>query len=157
MSLDTFIAAISAGIAAAALLKGAYDQNQGIKREKKQATLDAYNKLQAEVFDVVNGFEPRKIREAYENRDREIITTMDSALARVEHFCVGLETGIYDFDTFYSLSHGYFDQWDDGRKRGKLYNRLLPVLEVKSADPKEDYYQNLHAVWMKMEKRSAGN
>jgi hypothetical protein len=58
----------------------------------------------------------------------------------------------HDFDTFYRMSHGYFDS-----NKGLLKPRLMPLLEVKLSSAKEDYFENLHRVWEKMDKRSGAD
>ena len=64
-------------------------------------------------------------------------------VARIEHFCVGVNTRIYDKKTVYSLAHGYFD----GKK---LKSRILPVIDRKNNNMEYDYYSNTHQVlaWM---------
>ena len=125
------------------------EQRKGWNRQKKQATLDAYSQLQVSVFDNINHFTPSEIREISEDNKSDEYKELSGYLARIEQFCVGLNQGIYDFDTFYELSHGYFDG-----KRGMLYVRIIPILETKGLGADEDYYKNIHKVWEKMQKMS---
>lgn len=67
-------------------------------------------------------------------------------MARIEHFCVGLNQKIYDFDTVYELAHGYFD--------GSLKIRIKPILDKKQKNTAHDYYANIHGVLAKMEQET---
>jgi hypothetical protein len=94
-------------------------------RDCKQATLEAYNRLQAEVFDNLNAYKPSEIRDICFNTQSEEYKIISGYLARIEHFCVGLNYGIYDKKTFYALAHGYFD-------KDPLRKRIEPIIEKKN-------------------------
>lgn len=68
-------------------------------------------------------------------------------LARIEHFCVGLNEKVYDKNVFYKLAHGYFDGYI-------LYRRIEPILMSKKNA--EQYYSNTYSVleWMKKKSKS---
>ena len=100
----------------------------------------------------INKWLPSEIKKATENKISEDYKELSGYLAEIERFCVGINEGIYDFDTFYRLSHGYFDS-----NKGLLKPRLMPLLEVKLSNAKEDYFENLHRVWEKMDKRSGAD
>lgn len=134
-------------LACVELIIGVTNQKRGWHRQKMQATLDAYNQLQESVFDKINQYKPSEIKEISENTRSEEYKILSGYLARIEHFCVGINQSIYDFDTFYKLSHGYFDG-----EQGMLYTRLIPILESKGLGAKEDYFINIHVVWEKMNK-----
>ena len=96
----------------------------GISRERKQATLDAFNVLQEQVFDKLNQYTYAEIKEICDNWQRAIedkknktkpdgevlsedenkkreryldeYITLSGYLARIEHFALGVNTGIYD-------------------------------------------------------------
>ena len=135
-------AAIIAGVT---LTKSQKDQKDGLERQKKQATIDAYNKLQEQVLDKINEYKPAEIRKIAKDKQSEEYGVIGRYLARIEHFCVGLTNGIYDYETFYALAHGYFDS-----EQGLLMPRLLPMIEKKSEDSDVDYFENLHKVWKEM-------
>ena len=113
------------------------------QRDRKQATLDAYNVLQNEVFDKINLLMPSEIKEIVKNRRSEEYKEISSYIARLEHFCVGVNTGIYDRDTVYKLAHGYLDS-------NTIRSRIDPIIEKKHIKAEEDYYENIHTVldWM---------
>ena len=64
-------------------------------------------------------------------------------LARIEHFCVGVNKDIYDRETVYALAHGYLDK--------ALKYRLAPILEKKKTRTGQEYYDNYMEVlsWMR--------
>lgn len=88
----------------------------GIRRQKKQATLDAFNLLQEQVFDKLNLYtinDIEQICETWRNRNKKsddinpedrkkldmLINeyhVLSSYLARIEHFALGVNTDIYD-------------------------------------------------------------
>ena len=109
-----------------------------IKKDRKQATLEAYNRLQAEVFDNLNKYKPGEIQEMCSDNKSEEYKRISGYVARIEHFCVGLENGIYDKHTFYALSHGYFD-------RDQLRKRIIPIIENKniSKNRSEEFYRHI--------------
>ena len=121
-------------------------------RDRKQATLDAYNRLQTEVFDKLNLYTPADIRSICEDNRSEKYKTVSGYVARIEHFCVGLNEGIYDRDTFYSLSHGYFDGH-------QIRKRIEPIMESKhqSSNSKEIFYNDTLSVLDWMDKKAGKN
>ena len=119
------------------------------KRDRKQATLEAYNRLQAEVFDNLNAYRPSEICNIVEDTKSQEYKILSGYLARIEHFCVGINEGIYDKDTFYALAHGYFDG-------NQLKKRIEPLLEAKNRSSKtnELFYNDTISVlrWMDKQK-----
>ena len=95
-------------------------------RDRKQATLEAYNRLQHEVFDNLNQYRPADIAEICKDRKSKDYKTISGYLARIEHFCVGLNEDIYDKNTFYALCHGYFDGV-------QIRNRIEPLINSKNS------------------------
>ena len=115
------------------------------RRDSKQATLEAYNRLQAEVFDNLNAYTPAQIRDICADTTSAEYKTISGYVARIEHFCVGINEKIYDKDTFYSLAHGYFDGH-------QLRKRIEPLIESKnqSNNSKELFYNDTLSIlsWM---------
>ena len=120
------------------------------RRDRKQATLEAFNRLQGEVFDKLNTYKPAQIREICSDRKSEQYKTISGLLARIEHFCVGLNQGIYDKGTFYALAHGYFDGH-------QIRKRIEPIIESKNtnANSTEQFYDDTLSVLKWMEKKAA--
>jgi hypothetical protein len=113
------------------------------QRDRKQATLDAFNTLQGEVFDKLNLYSPSEISEIIKNTRSEDYKTVSALIARLEHFCVGVNTRIYDRRVVYKLAHGYLDG-------PVILDRINPVIDRKLRNAEEDYYENIHKVieWM---------
>ena len=138
---------IAVVISVVVFIFGVYTYHRDAKRKAKQDTLEAYERLQAGALSKINLWLPSEIRKATEDKKSNGYKELSGYLAEIERFCVGINERIYDFDTFYKLSHGYFDS-----DKGMLKPRLLPLLETKLENAKEDYFENLHKVWERMEK-----
>lgn len=119
-------------------------------RDRKQATLDAYNILQEQVFDKINLLMPKEIEEIAKNNRSKDYKELSGYIARIEHFCVGINTKIYDFNTVYELGHGYFDG-------SQLKKRICPIVDRKQTNSSHDYYANIHKVWNRMDKKTERN
>ena len=119
------------------------------KRDRKQATLEAFNRLQSEVFDDLNKYPPAEIRDICTDTKSVEYKTISGYLARIEHFCVGINEGIYDDNTFYALAHGYFDGY-------QLRKRIEPIIESKnqSKNSKELFYNDTLSVLQWMDKKA---
>lgn len=120
------------------------------RRDRKQATLDAFNRLQAEVFDNLNTYKPSDIRTICVNNKSAEYKTISGYLARIEHFCVGLNTGIYDKNVFYALAHGYFDGH-------QIRKRIEPIIESKNSgkNGQEQFYNDTMSILAWMDKKAA--
>lgn len=128
---------------------GVFTYFRDSRRRKRTETIEAYRTLQNEVFNKLNDWKDSDaVAAAVETADNVGYAELNISLARIEHFCVGLNRGIYDFETFYQMAHGYFDY--------KLQALLEPLLDKKlnTFEGGEDYYNNLHRVWKRMKKRS---
>ena len=114
---------------------------KSIVHDRQQATLDAYNQLQEQALDHLNYYMPEAIKEITKNPRSEDFKKISAYIARIEHFCVGVNQKIYDRKTVYELAHGYFD--------GGLKTRIEPIIERKNRFG-HDYYANIHEVynWM---------
>lgn len=140
------------------------------ERQKKRDTLDAYNELQKEVFDRLNEYKYGEIVDICEDKNTSEYYVISGYLASIERYCAGIVNEIYDFDTFYSIAHGYFDSKSKpivkdeylnerevlaDAEGGTLYKKLVAIISSKSSNAKEDYFQNIHKVWECMEERSS--
>lgn len=114
-------------------------------RDRQRATLDAYNQLQEQALDHLNLYRPSNIKEIVKDRRSEDYKKLSAYVARIEHFCVGVNQKIYDQKTVYELAHGYFD--------GGLKVRIEPIIERKNQFD-HDYYANIHKVYAWMEKET---
>lgn len=131
----------------------------GEQREKKQATLDALNVLQEQVFDNLNTYtfgdikeiakqwsvsiteknkyvrEMQGTAEDFWNTHHEYDVAVNEYrkisgyLARMEHFALGVNTGIYDAKVTERAATTYFVM---------LYKKMLPILSVKNGGKPDD-------------------
>ena len=117
------------------------------RRDRKQATLDAYNSLQEQALDTLNEYTGAEIKRIIEEKNKNEYRELSKCLARLEHFSVGVNTGIYDRKTVYELAHGYLDV--------AIWYKLQPVLEQKQKGKQEVFYQNYRELvtWMKEQKK----
>ena len=116
-------------------------------RDQRQATLDAYNQLQEQALDHLNHYRPSQISEIAKDPRSKEYKTVSSYIARIEHFCVGVNQKIYDPETVYALARGYLD--------GSIKTRIEPIIIRKNAFDSDDYYENIHQVydWMANRKK----
>ena len=98
------------------------------RRDRKQATLDAFNKLQTEAFDKLNQYKLAEILEISKHPQSKEYNEVGVLIARIEHFCVGVNTHIYDRKTVFLLAHGYLDS-------NKLLSRIEPIIDKKKQKP----------------------
>ena len=116
----------------------------GIRREKKQATLDAFNILQTQVLDRLNCYRKYDIDEIAEDIHSPDYQDISGLLARCAHFAVGVNSGIYDFETVRRLA---------GRYIIHLYDKLEPLIEKKRAlKHSERHYQEFESFVNKLRK-----
>lgn len=115
-----------------------------IIHDRRQATLDAYNQLQEQALDHLNYYMPSEIVEIAKNPRSEEYKKVSSYVARVEHFCVGVNQKIYDSETVYALAKDYLD--------GVIRARIEPIIDRKNKFGSDNYYENIHRVYDWMEK-----
>jgi len=145
--VENMLAIVAIVISVISGLFSAFSYIKTMERDRKQATLDAYNGLQEQVFDQLNQYTPAEIRKiAMDNRGNQY-KEVSGLVARIEHFCVGVNQKIYDFDTVYELAHGYFDG-------DTIISRVKPILNKKQKNTAYDYYANIHIVLTKMERET---
>ena len=118
----------------------------GIQRAKKQDTLDAYNLLQVQVFDKLNLITYQEIADLCEQVESGWIDDETNTkyfellgyLARLEHFSLGVNTGIYDAKTAARAGTAYLYA---------LHKKLLPVIDLqekrgnRNSKRKVEFYQ----------------
>ena len=124
ISFVSAIASVFATVFAAVELSRSRKANEKREaRERKEATINAYNVLQSQVLDNLVSIRPQEVRDVIENIDckeyRNIYDDYKALIARCEHFAVGVNEGIYDFDVLYALS---------GEHLIFLYKKVHPVI-----------------------------
>ena len=149
--METILSIISLIFAIASIVITVYTFGWTAKRDRKQATLEAYNRLQNEVFDKLNLYTPSEIADICEDTKSDAYKEISGLVARIEHFCVGVNTKIYDEKVFYSLAHGYFD----GHQLRKRIKPLIYKKNESSNRPNEIFYNDTMAVLKWMDKKAA--
>ena len=136
------IITIISSVSAAIFAWGTY--RKGLKHDRKQDTLDAYNQLQEQALDKLYLIDIAEMKEIAKNSRNERYKEISTYIARIEHFCVGVNSEIYDRKTVYNLAHGFLD--------GTILKRIEPIINIKNFDGKE-YYDNTKKViaWMNEE------
>lgn len=118
----------------------------GIQRDKKQDTLDSFNLLQEQVFDKLNLITYSEITNICKKVDSGSIDDETNSkyyellgyLARLEHFSLGVNTGIYDTKTAERAGTAFLVS---------LRKKLLPVIELQekrgnhNSDKRIEYYK----------------
>lgn len=150
--MELMISIIAVVVSVVTFLFSVLIEYRGEQREKKQATLDAINILQEQVFDNINKYkrgdfkfiaqqyyEANEARDAYCKENNvsknefwkthheydDVISEYNKIsvyMARIEHFSLGVNTGIYDVKVTERATTKYFRV---------LYDKLKPILDVK--------------------------
>lgn len=147
MDISTTVSALSMLAASGMLFITVYTNHRNLIRGKQQATLDAFNTLQEQALDILNDYPTDEIVRIAQDKHSEEYKTVSRLMARIEHFSVGICRNIYDFDTLYALSHGYFEE--------TVYDKILPMLERKDQDgaASDTFYHNYKAVVKRMKEK----
>ena len=115
-------------------------------RTKVSSTITAFNDLQEQVLDKMVSYKEDDIKIFVEDIDekevREAYDACRALIARCEHYSVGVNSGVYDFETTFKLG---------GTHLIYLYQKFLPIIENVRNDSKSDLpysefeklYQNL--------------
>lgn len=137
---------ITVAIAALGAIWPMYVYYSSKRREKKQATIEAYNRLQYEVLDTLyTCYPPARVKEIVKDTRSDEYRKLSTLVARIEHFCVGIDMDIYDKKVLKELAGGFFD--------GTIKNRIMPLLNMKNSCG-ISYYDHTEKIyeWMKSEK-----
>ena len=150
--MDNTIRIIPIVISAVALLVSLYNILSNKNRGKKQATLDAFDKLQREVLDGIRSVKKKdtnKLGAEGEAANPELWKQLTLYLIRIERFSVGVNTGVYDINVLNRLAGSYLID---------MYYFLKPVIDKKRnistaiKKPKKKTYDEFEKVVGKLEK-----
>lgn len=95
-----------------------------LRHDRKKDTLDSFNVLQQQALDPLQSYTRAQIREIADDTRSEEYRIVSTYLARIEHFCVGVEQKVYDQRTVWELSEGFLN-------RG-VYEKLKPIIDHKN-------------------------
>ncbi len=153
MIVDYISMVASAGatiIAAIALFITCRAQKQSLLRERKQATIEAFNTLQEEVLDPMVNIKKSEAKLAAERHmesdgDKEIYDAFRVQIARLDHFAVGISEETYDFETFCKLG---------GEHVMYLYEKVEPVItEARNCSEKVVPFQSFEKLYLQLKER----
>ena len=122
--ISSIAAALGTIAAAVSLVFAVRTQKKSVDRERRQATIEAYARLQEEVLDKLADIKPAEAKSAAENcfeteEERKIYHGYKVLIARLEHFAVGIAEDTYDFHTFCLLG---------GVHVKYLYEKVEPII-----------------------------
>ncbi len=112
--------------------------------ERKKLTLEAFNILQEQALDILNEYTKSQIKELKRDNTDESFRQVSGSLARIEHFCVGINEDIYDKGVLYKLAGPYFLN---------NYDKLKPIIVKKQVGFDERFYDNFEKVVTELKKR----
>lgn len=141
---NIIVAAVAAVLSLVSIIFSVYTYSKALIHDRRQATLDAYLVLQDSALDKLNHIGIDELKEILKDPKSAVYKDVSGYVARIEHFCVGVNTGIYDRSTVYALAHGYLDI-------GIMNTRVELILDKKKAMAKKEYYENIRSViqWMR--------
>lgn len=144
--MELAISITSAAIAIFAAATSVVTYQRTVVHDRKKDTLDAYNALQSQAFDELNQIMPKEISEIVKHPTSQKYKELSGYIARIEHFCVGVNQNIYDWETVYALAHGYLDG-------NQILSRISPLIDRKNKSG-VNYYENIHAVLKRMNEKT---
>lgn len=111
----------------------------GGSRQQKESTLEAYNNLQNDVFSELKKYDLGSLKKGDDGWSEVTV-----CLAKIEKFCVGINTNIYSWKILNRLGGGYFIE---------QYDKLLPVITQKREnDSSNKHYDEFEMVVNKLKK-----
>lgn len=128
-------AVVSATLAFASLVNTVIIQRKTAAENKKNNTINAYNRLQDKVLDYMAKYPKEQVEILVDDRDyepeiKEAYDACRTLIARCEHFAVGVNTGVYDIDLVDDLG---------GKHLIYLYQKVLPIIDEARAHDEEAY------------------
>ena len=113
-------------------------------RDKKQATFDAFNRLQDEVFDKINRLSKTQVKEIAGNPTNAEFTEYTKYLVRIEQFCIGVQSGIYAVSVTKKIASKYL---------ADVFEKSRPIIEHKrKIYPNESQYEAFEKIVRKLNK-----
>jgi hypothetical protein len=146
-ALTSLVASICAAVA---LFQTKKYNKESFERQRKEATIHAYQTLQEQVLDKLVIINKTEIHNVINYKDEskeflEIYNEYRALIARCEHFAVGVNNNIYDFNVLVDLS---------GIHLVMLYNKLNPIIQcARSATYGKDAFKNFEILVKELEKR----
>lgn len=144
MSIPDTISAISLVLSILSITLSALTFLMSLRRERKNATLDAFNTLQVQALDELNTYAKARVEEIAKNPGSKEYKELSSLLARLEHFSVGVNTKIYDISVVRRLA---------GRHLCGLQEKVTPLIQKKREINRTKKHYNEFEMMMKKIRR----
>ncbi|MBO5746837.1 MAG: DUF4760 domain-containing protein [Clostridia bacterium] len=114
------------------------------KRNKKKDTLDAFSLLQEQVLDELYNIKKSNVNVIAEDIHSKEFKHISTMMARIEHFAVGVNTNIYDFNIVKRLA---------GRHFCGLFDKLKPIIDIKrNSNTTEKHYDDFELLYNQLKK-----
>ena len=120
--MEDILSLIAIALSLVSLIYSYKLNRDGVIHDRKRDTLDAFNLLQEQVLDQLNGYTKAELDRLCTNPQSAEYKKVSVLLARIEHFAVGVNEEIYDRKTVKRLA---------GRHIVKTYENLECMIEAK--------------------------
>lgn len=120
--MEIIISAVALVVSIASFGWSWWVHDKSLKRERQQATLDAYNLLQEQALDKLNCYTKSRVAEISKDEHSPEYKELSTLLARCDHFAVGVNLKIYDINTVRRLGKRYIIG---------IFKNLFPLIEKK--------------------------
>ena len=150
-ALTSLVASVCAAVA---LFQTKKYNKESLKRQRKEATIHAYQTLQEQVLDKFVIISKNEIRNVISYKDEskeflEIYNEYRALVARCEHFAVGVNNDIYNFEVLVELS---------GVHLVMLYKKLEPIIMcARNTKDGKDAFKNFEILVERLDKRKNHN
>ncbi len=147
--VSALISLVASVCAAVALFQTKKYNKESLVRQRKEATVHAYQTLQEQVLDKLVIINKKEIYDVVKYKDDskeflEIYNEYRTLIARCEHFAVGVNNDIYDFNVLVDLS---------GVHLVMLYKKIEPIIScARSATYGKDAFKNFEILVKELEK-----
>lgn len=121
------------------------------RREKKKLTIEAFFNIQNDVLDKLILCTKNDVKDTVENRDDKSYDELYKAycvqIVGCEHFAVGINEKVFDFDTFNKLG---------GIHVMYLYEKLEPIIiETRNNSGKVKTYSEFEKLYRRLKEKTA--
>ena len=122
--VSTVAAAISAIVSLVALILTIRTQNKLKQKQRKHITIEAFGILQNEVLDKLASVDKKNAQTIVDSLDNEecrrAYNDYKTLIARLDHFAVGIDKEVYDFDIVKELADEHLFY---------VYKKVKPIID----------------------------
>ena len=103
-------------------------------RQKKQSTIEFYNSISTESYQLLDEIKGRRMNWSTVNSDKKLRKSVVRYLSRLERLAVGVASDVYDFDILFLMSGRYlikkYDQFQLYIEEARI-NKSAPTLYIE--------------------------